>query len=155
MPSFKLDEDIPIRVELTPAMGTETESLPLEEQSAETSAAAINNAMNAMRNMAQLVVETLETLPRQPSQVDVAFGIKLDLDGNATLVKAGNDSVIDVKLVWEGEWLQNVPISEHEETEKSESPGPARVMPADDAPAEYRQAVVDPPDWEDDDEDWV
>ena len=106
MPSFKLNEDAPILIEFTSSTDAEPTNLLTGVQQVEKSAAAINNALNAMRNMAQLVVETLETLPKQPSQVDVKFGLKLNPNGDATLVKTGSDSTIDVKLVWEGEWPQ-------------------------------------------------
>ena len=155
MPSFKLNEDAPILVEFTSSMNFDTEDLPTGEQHVEKSAVAINNAMNAMRNMAQLVVETLETLPKQPSQVDVEFGLKLNPNGDATLVKTGSDSTVDVKLVWEGEWPQNSQDFEEEVAEPTAPLDSPRFNQPDDAPAEYRQAVVDPADWDDDDEDWI
>ncbi|MCG8367040.1 MAG: hypothetical protein MJA27_27360, partial [Pseudanabaenales cyanobacterium] len=62
MPRFQLDEDAPILVEFTPQSQTENTATLMRTDLEERSAEAIHHAMNTLRNMAQQVVETLNTL---------------------------------------------------------------------------------------------
>ena len=174
MPSFKLNKDTSILVEFPPTQDTATPLTPEEHR--QQSATAINNAMNTIRNMAQLVVETMDTLPQKPAQVDVEFSLDLTPDGNATLVKPDNNPTLNITLTWDNQWLQDdeLPNPEHPTTTSQsdwqETPDPYRPTRApqpDWEDPQYRPVIIDPPepsrpmadpqtDWnDDDDEDWI
>ena len=101
MPRFQLDEDAPILVEFTPTAPTDNPAALVRTDQVERSAAAINSAMNTMRNMAQLVVETLDTLDEQPSQVEVEFGLKLSAEGQAAIARSDDSSMLTVRMTWD------------------------------------------------------
>lgn len=65
------------------------------------SAHAIESAMNTIKGMATCVRKTVEELPKRPSHVEIAFGLKLDAQAGALLAKAGAEASINVKLTWE------------------------------------------------------
>ena len=105
MSKFTIDEDAPILIEVTPQPGMREVSLrklgseQLQEM-AEKSTQAVNGAMNAIHNMAQRVIATMDTLSNKPSQVEVEFGIKLDLESGALIAKAGGEANLKVKMTW-------------------------------------------------------
>ncbi|MGI0486889.1 CU044_2847 family protein [Pantanalinema rosaneae CENA516] len=103
------DPNEPILVEFTlspglqPGMEDVGIQLPSPTALAERSTQAINSAMGTMRSMANRVVKTMQSLPvaERPAQVEVQFGMKLTAEGNAAIAKAGAESTITVKLVWD------------------------------------------------------
>jgi len=56
--------------------------------------------MGTIRSMACHIIDTMNSLPERPSQVEVQFGVKLNIEGNAVVAKAVGESNISVKLVW-------------------------------------------------------
>ena len=56
--------------------------------------------MNTLRNMAQQVVETLNTLDDQPDQVEVEFGLKLNWEGQAAIAHTSECANFKVKMTW-------------------------------------------------------
>lgn len=176
MPSFKLNKDTSILVEFTPHP-TQDATQPLTpEEHRQQSATAINNAMNTIRNMAQLVVETMDTLPQKPAQVDIEFGLNLTPDGNATLVKLDNNPTLNITLTWDNQWLQDdeipnpeqpitAPQPDWQDTSDSYRTTSAPQTDWEEPLPQYRPVIIDPPeparpiaepqtDW-DDEEDWI
>lgn len=100
MPRFQLDEDAPILVEFTPQSQTENTATLMRTDLEERSAEAIHHAMNTLRNMAQQVVETLNTLDNQPDQVEVEFGLKLNWEGQAAIAHTSERANFKVKMTW-------------------------------------------------------
>ena len=106
MPKFILDEDAPILVEFSSQSGRsgfqDTGVIPSGEQLVVQSTQAVQKAMNLLRGLAKLTVESMNTLPDQekPSQIEMEFGIKLNAEGNASIVKIGGETTIKVKLTW-------------------------------------------------------
>jgi hypothetical protein len=103
MTNFIVDENETILVEFANQPGMEEVGISLTSgaELAKQSALAINNAMNTIRNMAYRVVTTMKSLPEQPTQIEVQFGIKLNLEGSAVVAKASGESTITVKLSWD------------------------------------------------------
>jgi Trypsin-co-occurring domain 1 len=93
-------EDPPILVEFEPSPGAYEVSLSSEDL-AKKSAEALDRAMHTIRQMAQHVIATIDTLPRRPVQVEVDFGIVLNSEANALIAKVGVGATINVKLVLE------------------------------------------------------
>ncbi|MDJ0707263.1 MAG: CU044_2847 family protein [Leptolyngbyaceae cyanobacterium MO_188.B28] len=100
MPRFRLDEDAPILVEFTPQSQTDSTATLMRTDLEERSADAIHHAMNTLRNMAQQVVETLNTLDNQPDQVEVEFGLKLNWEGQAAIAHSSDRANFKVKMIW-------------------------------------------------------
>lgn len=103
------DTNEPILVEFTlspglqPGMEEVGIQLPSPAVLAERSTQAIDSAMGTMRSMANRVVKTMQSMPvaERPAQVEVQFGMKLTAEGNAAIAKAGAESTITVKLIWD------------------------------------------------------
>ncbi|MBL1173999.1 CU044_2847 family protein [Pantanalinema sp. GBBB05] len=103
------DNNEPILVELSlspgrqPGMEEVGIQLPSAAALAERSTQALDSAMGTIRGMAHRVVKTMQSLPvaERPAQVEVQFGIKMTVEGNAAIAKAGAESTITVKLIWD------------------------------------------------------
>ncbi|MGD0339515.1 MAG: CU044_2847 family protein [Bacteroidota bacterium] len=100
MPTFTIEENSPILVELTSRPGVQKTAL-LPADIAEKSAKALENAMNTIHSMAQRITNTMDALVKKPSQVELEFGIKLDVESGALIAKAGAEAHLNVKLIWE------------------------------------------------------
>jgi len=100
MATFIVDENAPILVEFTPRPGLREVSLKPEDLTAKSSQ-ALEAAMNTIHNMARRVTATVEALATRPSQVEVAFGLKLDTEAGALIAKVGAEASLNVKLTWE------------------------------------------------------
>lgn len=100
MSTFTIDENAPILVEFELLPGAYEVSLSPEEITQKASE-ALNQAMNTIHNMARRVLATVDSLPRPPAQVEVTFGIVLNMEAGAVIAKAGTSATIDVKLVFE------------------------------------------------------
>lgn len=100
MPTFTIDEKLPILVELTSRSGVQKVALSPTDI-VEKSAKALESAMNTIHGMAQRITNTVDALVKKPSQVEVEFGIKLDGEVGALISKAGVEASLNVKLIWE------------------------------------------------------
>jgi len=90
----------PILVEFTTGPGLRQVALSPAD-ALERSAQAVDDAMGVIREMADRVRDTVESLAKRPSSVEVAFGIKFDCTASAVVAKASAEAAINVTLVWE------------------------------------------------------
>ncbi len=97
MPKFKFDDDDSVLVEFEPISDSELLS---EHDLAAKSEQAMISAMTMMRRMAQMVSATMGTVKEAPSQVEVAFGLRLKPTGKAAIATQDKDSNIAVKFTW-------------------------------------------------------
>jgi hypothetical protein len=51
--------------------------------------------------MARRVTATIDSLPKQPKQIEVEFGIVLDMEAGAIIAKAGASATMNIKLILE------------------------------------------------------
>ena len=81
----------PVLIELVSRPGLETVSLARldENELADRSAKALDNAMDTIYQMADRVNATLNALPGNPEEVKLEFGLTLDLEGQALVAKVG------------------------------------------------------------------
>jgi hypothetical protein len=108
MDEFTIDagEEGTILVEFAPQAGVQPTSYSLDaagaqEQLAELSKKALDNALSTIRNMAWRVRALHDRIPHEFTQIEVEFGIKLDAEAGALLAKAGGEAAISVTLTWE------------------------------------------------------
>ncbi len=99
MPSFVIDEDAPVLVDFTPGPGIREVAFSADD-AAKKAAQALDGAMNTIYHMARRVSAATQALAAPPSEVEVAFGIKLDAEAGALIAKAGVEASISVKLTW-------------------------------------------------------
>ncbi len=106
MPEFKIEDDTPVLFEFT--TGSDVQNVGLfsifatkTEEFKEKSAIGLERAMNAIQTMAQRIGQLHDKIPVEFSQVEVEFGIKLDWEFGPVITKAGVESHINVKLVWD------------------------------------------------------
>jgi len=64
------------------------------------SAQALDQAMGTIRGLANRTRETLDKLTQPPSEVEVAFAIKVDAEAGALIAKSNQEGNLRVKLVW-------------------------------------------------------
>jgi hypothetical protein len=100
MSDFKPDSKAPILVELSAATGVRKTGLKPTDITKQ-SKQAIDGAMNSIHNMADRVIDAIESLVKPPSVVEVSFGIKFDAETGAIIAKAGVEAGINVKLKWQ------------------------------------------------------
>lgn len=95
------DKNEPILVELAEIPGEEEVSLS-SVNVAEKSVEALDNAMRTIKYMAQHAVATVNELevPSRPTQVEMEFGVKLDVEANAWVAKTRGEGNIIVRLTW-------------------------------------------------------
>jgi Trypsin-co-occurring domain 1 len=67
---------------------------------AQKSVEALNQAMHVIQHMAYRVVTTVRTMPERPSEIEVTFGIVLNMEAGALISKAGAEATINVKLTF-------------------------------------------------------
>jgi hypothetical protein len=70
------------------------------EALSERSATAMNAAMSSIRDVADRVNSTVTGLIRQPEEVEVEFGIKLDAEVGALIAKTRVEAHMMVTLKW-------------------------------------------------------
>ncbi|MFL5386292.1 MAG: CU044_2847 family protein [Longimicrobiaceae bacterium] len=90
----------PILIELRSAPGLKQVAISPQDL-ARRSAEALENAMHAIQHMAGRVMESIDSLAKRPSSVEVEFGLKLDTAGHAIIASAGAECTLNIKLVWE------------------------------------------------------
>ena len=93
------DENALILVDLNPPGRMQQVALKPQDL-AQKSAEAINKAMNTIGNMAQRTIAAIDTVTNKPSEVEVEFGIKLDVESGALIAKTGAEASLKVKMVW-------------------------------------------------------
>jgi hypothetical protein len=66
---------------------------------------AVSKAMEHIKAMAQQVKDAVVALPEshRPSEVQVRFGLKLDMEAGAMIAKAGGEASFDVRVTWRGD----------------------------------------------------
>ena len=66
------------------------------------SAEAVSKAMEHIKAMAQQVKDAVVALPEshQPNEVQVRFGLKLDMEAGAMIARAGGEVSFDVRVTW-------------------------------------------------------
>jgi hypothetical protein len=98
------NEDTAILVEFTTGEGLRPVGLfsrKKEPELAEKSNRAVNKAMDTIKNMAQRVHSTVETLDNRPKNVEVEFGIKFDAEVGVIVAKVTAEASMTVKLSWD------------------------------------------------------
>lgn len=90
-----------ILVELAPRPGVQQVALPTPAELAQRSAEALDKAWDTIRAMADRTSVLIDDLAGNPDKVQLEFGIKLDVEGNAMVAKAGAEAAISVSLTWE------------------------------------------------------
>ena len=103
MADFTIDEGERILVDFAPRPGVlraSTFDLPMEQLD-ELSRKALDSAMGTIVLMARRARALRDSIPSEFTQVDVEFGIKLDVEAGALVAKAGGEAAINVKLTWE------------------------------------------------------
>jgi hypothetical protein len=65
--------------------------------------AAVDKAMNTIKEMSDRVSSTIESLQIKPKNVEVAFGIKFDAELDVMIAKVGTEASMTVTLKWEDE----------------------------------------------------
>jgi hypothetical protein len=111
MSSPEIKESTPILVEFV----REEESSELEQVSIrdwlkgdragleKKSEAAVDKAMNTIKDMSDRVSSTIEGLHIKPNSVEVGFGIKFDAALDVIIAKVGTEASMTVTLKWESE----------------------------------------------------
>ena len=102
MSTRSANECAPILIELTPRSGVQQVSLARisPEELAQRSAQALDSAMDAVRRMADRMSVMIDGLAGNPDEVKLEFGLKLDVEGQALVAKAGAEGAIAVSLTW-------------------------------------------------------
>jgi hypothetical protein len=96
----KEDDEI-ILVELTPVAGVRSVSISPTDM-LEKSKEAMDHAMKSISGMAKKTVKTIKEIPvsERPTTISVAFGLKLNAEGNAVVAKAGMEATLNVTMSW-------------------------------------------------------
>ncbi len=100
MTNDTVEQDEPILFEFSIQPGEEEASLPSVRDLPQKSAEALNQAMGTIKTMAKRTLETIDTLTNKPTEVEVEFGIKVDVAAGAIVSKVGGEGNIKVKLKW-------------------------------------------------------
>ncbi|MCQ3931053.1 MAG: hypothetical protein DPW16_11395 [Chloroflexi bacterium] len=95
-------DDVEILVELLGSGGVQDLSRINRKEFAERSAEALSNAMSTIREMAEYVVATMQSLNvvQRPDSIEINFGLKLTSDAKALVASASAEAQIGVKLIW-------------------------------------------------------
>jgi hypothetical protein len=99
------DKDAEILVEFTTGEGLRPVGLfsrKKQPELAEKSNKAVNKAMDTIKNMAQRVHSTVQTIENRPKNVEVEFGIKFDAEVGVIVAKVTAEASMTVKMTWEG-----------------------------------------------------
>ena len=89
-----------ILVDLKPGPGLHKTSLTDLDKIMERSEAAIDDAMRTIDVLSKRLITTIDSSPHRPSEVELTFGLKLTLSGNALVTTIGAESTIEVTLKW-------------------------------------------------------
>jgi len=72
-----------------------------EEELRQKSEEALNRAMTTIENMAGRVATLKDSISENFKEVQVEFGVKLDVEAGALIAKTGVEASINVTLTWE------------------------------------------------------
>ena len=97
------DEQDVILVDLAPMPGVRGVAIFSPADFKTKSAKAIENAMNIIQGMSTRVVTALKKIQvsERPTKVEVQFGIKMNVGGDALVAKVGAETAVTVTLTWE------------------------------------------------------
>jgi hypothetical protein len=103
----------PILAELGHAPGTIKMTLVSPKAVEEKSIDSIASAMLIIKELSRKVGDTVEEIPveRRPSQVQLAFSLRLTTDGRAVITKSEKETNLKVTLMWRAILLKD-PLSE-------------------------------------------
>jgi hypothetical protein len=98
---IEADEEV-ILVELTPVAGVRSVSISPTDM-LEKSKEAMDDAMKSISGMAKKTVKAIKDIPvsERPTTISVAFGLKLNAEGNAVVAKAGMEATLNVTMTWQ------------------------------------------------------
>lgn len=88
-----------VLVEFAPSPGLQQVALSPADV-AERSREVLDSAMVSIQDMARRVCETIDALPRRPTDVEVSFGLKLQASAGALIAKTSGEGSLNVKLTW-------------------------------------------------------
>ncbi len=94
-----VDEDTLILVEFAPRSGVRAVALSPADL-AKKSAEALDAAMGTIKKMARRVSALHDEMPHEFSEIEIEFGVKLDVEAGALLAKAGGEASLNVTLTW-------------------------------------------------------
>jgi Trypsin-co-occurring domain 1 len=103
--TFTIDENAPILVEFELQPGAYDVSLSSKEM-AQKATEALDQAMNTIHNVARRVTATITSLPQPLTQVEVDFGIVLNMEVGAMIAKTGTSASLNIKLIFEKEEIK-------------------------------------------------
>ncbi|CRK55125.1 hypothetical protein [Alloactinosynnema sp. L-07] len=70
---------------------------------------ALENAVGEVRDAASAALEQFTAMTRPPDEVELKFGIKLDVEAGAVIARTGAQAQFEVKLKWRRD---DLPIEE-------------------------------------------
>lgn len=94
---FPLDEGGSVFVEVTPTGG---ETRVARGDVATRMSVTFETAIGRVRDAAVAALGQFQQMARQPDQVEISFGVKLNTEAGAVLAKAGVEGQLAVKLTW-------------------------------------------------------
>ncbi len=62
--------------------------------------ASFETALEDVRTAASAALDQFRSMPRQPDEVEIKFGVKLDAEAGAVIAKTGIQGHFEVKLKW-------------------------------------------------------
>ena len=100
MADFPTEEYIEVLVEFPPAPGRHKVARKPED-AAEESAKALDKSMRTIQSMAHRFTTAMNSLDNlRPSEMELEFGIKFDVEVGAIITKTGLEANLNVKLLW-------------------------------------------------------
>ena len=102
MSTASVSERPTILVELKPKPGMQLVALTHQDL-AELSVKALDSAMSTIQSMAVWVSTTIDDLAGNPDEIEVAYGITFNFEGQALIAKAGVEAALQVTITWKRE----------------------------------------------------
>jgi hypothetical protein len=108
---FPLEDDGSVLVEVEEPPGVTRVARPgdLPKTAKET----FEKALLQVRDVANVAFGQLRSMSRQPDEIEIKFGVKLDAQAGAVIARTGVQGHLEVKLKWQ---RAAVPPAEAEET---------------------------------------
>jgi hypothetical protein len=66
----------------------------------EQAAATFEQALTGVRNAASAALHQFRALPVRPDEVEISFGVKLDVEAGAVIARSGVEGQLGVRLKW-------------------------------------------------------
>lgn len=70
--------------------------------------ASFEAALSGVRDAALAALSQFTSMPRQPDEVALRFGVKIDVQAGAVIAKTGVEGQLEVKLTWKREPARSV-----------------------------------------------